>query len=129
MSELHIEQPVIQIIGLGTFVIEQEFLASMVTSIGEAGILAPPPEEMVAIMMVLKNRKEDAQQNGYKNANMLDAALQSLQFSMYNRGAHHWSDALNRSNSDSQTQYAFDAFIKFKNMKCERVKKASINPK
>lgn len=97
--------------------VEQEFLASMVTSIGEAGILAPPPEEMVAIMMVLKNRKEDAQQKGFGSANMLDAALQNLQFSMYNRGAHHWSDALNRPNSDSQTQHAFDAFIKFRNLK------------
>ena len=97
--------------------VEQEFLASMVTSIGEAGVLAPPPEEMVAIMMVLKNRKEDALDKGFTGANMLDAALQSLQFSMYNRGAHHWSDALNRPNSDSQTQHAFDAFIKFKNLK------------
>jgi hypothetical protein len=97
--------------------VEQEFLASMVTSIGEAGVLAPPPEEMVAIMMVLKNRKEDAQEKGFSGANMLDTALQSLQFSMYNRGAHHWSDALNRPNSDSQTQHAFDAFIKFKNLK------------
>lgn len=97
--------------------VEQEFLASMVTSIGEAGVLAPPPEEMVAIMMVLKNRKEDALEKGFTGANMLDTALQSLQFSMYNRGAHHWSDALNRPNSDSQTQHAFDAFIKFKNLK------------
>lgn len=97
--------------------IEQEFMASMVTSIGEAGVLAPPAEEMVAIMMVLKNRRDQAREKGFSDANMLDAALQNMQFSMYNKGAHHWSDALNRPNSDNQTQYAFDAFIKFKNLK------------
>jgi len=95
--------------------IEQEFLAHMVTSIGEAGVLAPPVEEMVAIMMVLDNRKEYARQKGFLNANALDAALQPSQFSMYNRGAHHWSDALNRSTEDRQTQHALDAFITFKN--------------
>lgn len=94
---------------------EQEFLGHIVTSIGEAGVLAPPIEEMVAIMMILENRKDYAKSKGFSNANVLDAALQPSQFSMYNRGAHHWSDALNRENSDNQTQHALDAFIKLKN--------------
>lgn len=96
--------------------VEQEFLASVVTSVGEAGNLAPPPEEMVGILMVLKNRKEYAQEKGFHSANMLDAALQSYQFSMYNKGAHHWADALNNGPNDVRVDNAISAFVKFKNI-------------
>lgn len=65
---------------------EQEFAAMTISSFGEAGILAPPLEEMVAIMKVLDNRVSYAKENGFAKANALDAAIQGSQFSMWNNG-------------------------------------------
>lgn len=94
---------------------EQEYLAMTLTAIGEAGVLAPPLEEMVAIMKVLENRKNYAQERGFPTANELDAALQPWQFSMYNAGAHHWSSGLNQTNSEPQTINAIRSYILFQN--------------
>lgn len=65
---------------------EQEFAAMTLSAFGESGILAPPLEEMVAIMKVLDNRVNYAKENGFAKANALDAAVQSSQFSMWNNG-------------------------------------------
>jgi hypothetical protein len=94
---------------------EQEFAAMIFTSIGEAGVLAPPLEEMIMVMKVLSNRKDFALDKGYRDANELDAALQPWQFSMYNKGAHHWSSVIRQTNSSPQTINAIRSYIQFQN--------------
>tara|TARA_R110002072_G_scaffold64203_4_gene159622 strand:+ start:67033 stop:68493 length:1461 start_codon:yes stop_codon:yes gene_type:complete len=94
---------------------EQEFFAMTNTAMGEAGILAPPLEEMVMIMKVLSNRKDYAQSRGYHEANELDAALQSWQFSMYNRNDPNWKRAVRSNSSNPQTRNAIKAYLLYQN--------------
>lgn len=96
---------------------EQEFLAMTITSFGEAGILAPPLEEMVMVMKVLQNRKEYAQKKGFRDANELDAALQSWQFSMYNKNDPNWKRAIRANNSNPHTVNSIKSYILFQNTK------------
>lgn len=94
---------------------EQEFAALTLTAFGEAGILTPPLEEMVAVMKVVRNRRDYARKYGHETATDLDAALQPWQFSMYNNNDHNWKTALSCSSKCKYTRTSVEAFIKFKN--------------
>lgn len=97
---------------------EQSFLSMTMTAQGEAGVLAPPIEEMMMVMKVLKNRKDYAQNRGipYKDVNELDVALQPWQFSMYNSNDPNWSRVLKSSpRTNKHVQYAVEAFVQFEN--------------
>lgn len=96
---------------------EQEFAALTLTAFGEAGILTPPEEEMVAVMKVIRNRRDYARKYGHENATDLDAAIQPWQFSMYNANDNNWKEALRASPKNKFTQRAVSAFVKFKNAK------------
>jgi hypothetical protein len=64
---------------------EQEYAAMVFTAIGEAGVLAPPIEEMVMVMHSVKNRARNAtERNPGRHINELDIVLQDRQYSMYN---------------------------------------------
>ena len=86
--------------------VEQRFAAMVFTSSLESGSLTTSSgnlEELMSIMKVLDNRAEYARNNGAENANSLDAALQSYQFSAFNRvrGApqnEHWRSLMIRAN-------------------------------
>lgn len=90
---------------------EQEFAAMTITAFGEAGILAPPLEEMVMVMRVLSNRARYARDKGFEDANELDAALQSWQFSMYNKNDPNWGRAIEANSSNPHTINAIKAYI------------------
>lgn len=94
---------------------EQEFAAMTLTSFGEAGILAPPLEEMVMIMKVLNNRKEYAVNKGYEQANELDAALQPWQFSMWNKNDPNWKRALKANEDNPHTVNSIKSYIQYQN--------------
>jgi len=94
---------------------EQEFAAMTFTANGEAGVLAPPLEEMVMIMKVLNNRKNYAINNGYPDANELDAALQPWQFSMWNKNEKNWQNVLNDSAHSPNTRHSISAYIRYQN--------------
>jgi hypothetical protein len=94
---------------------EQEFAAMTLTSFGEAGILAPPLEEMVMIMKVLNNRKEYAINKGFEHANELDAALQPYQFSMWNKKDPNWKRALRANDDNPHTKNSIKAYIQYQN--------------
>lgn len=91
---------------------EQRFLAMTLTSVGEAGELAPPLEEMIMVMKTIENRARHARERGVENAHELDAALQPWQFSMYNVG-ENWPRSL--MDNSSQTSNAIKAFISYQN--------------
>ncbi len=96
---------------------EQEFAALTLTAFGEAGILTPPEEEMVAVMKVIRNRRDYARKYGHENATDLDAAIQPWQFSMCNANDNNWKEALRASPKNKFTQRSVSAFVKFKNAK------------
>ncbi len=94
---------------------EQEFAAMTLTSFGEAGILAPPLEEMVMVMKILNNRKNYAINKGFDQANELDSALQHKQFSMWNKKDPNWKRALRASEGNPQTENSIKAYIQYQN--------------
>jgi len=94
---------------------EQEFAAMTLTSFGEAGILAPPLEEMVMIMKVLNNRKNYAINKGFDQANELDVATQHMQFSMWNKNDPNWKRALKANTDNPHTVNSLKAYIKYQN--------------
>lgn len=101
--------------------VEQRFAAMIFTAAGEAGSLTPPNEEMEAIMKVLDNRKKQANQKGAEDANVLDMALQSYQFSFYNqeRNAANepWRRLMLRANlfEHPHIERAINAYISYEN--------------
>ncbi|MDD0854079.1 hypothetical protein HBN50_13280 [Halobacteriovorax sp. GB3] len=92
---------------------EQEFAAMTLTAFGEAGILTPPDEEMMIVMKVIRNRRNDARKKGHEEATDLDVALQKAQFSMYDPGAPQWRDAVAASAKNPYTQAAIRSYVKF----------------
>ncbi|EQC42970.1 cell wall hydrolase [Bacteriovorax sp. BSW11_IV] len=94
---------------------EQSFLAMTMTAQGEAGILAPPIEEMMMVMKVIQNRKEYANSRSiYRDANELDVVLQPWQFSMYNANDPNWSRVLKSDpNKNKHVRYAVEAFVNY----------------
>lgn len=102
---------------------EQEFLGHTLTAFGEAGILTPPLEEMLGVMKVLDNRKKYARKKGFSKANILDAALQHKQFSMWNKNDPNWKRAIRASQDNPHTQNSIKAFIKFGQSKFSNMNK------
>jgi hypothetical protein len=75
---------------------EQELAGLVFTSHGEAR--SGNHAERVMVMKVMSNRarygREEEKGGPYPDAAPLDSALQSWQFSMYNKGDHNWISAL-----------------------------------
>ncbi|MFT6070110.1 MAG: hypothetical protein ACJAT2_002574 [Bacteriovoracaceae bacterium] len=98
---------------------EQEFAALTLTAFGEAGILAPPLEEMVMVMKVVSNRADYARSKGFAEANELDSALQKAQFSMYNKNDPSWQRAIKSGHGHPHTINSIKSYILYHNTKIE----------
>lgn len=101
---------------------EQEFAALTLTAYGEAGILAPPLEEMVMVMKVVSNRADYARKKGFAEANELDAALQKAQFSMYNKNDPSWQRAIKSGHGHPHTINSIKSYILYHNTKIENAR-------
>ncbi|GEM_PF-5992007 len=86
---------------------ERDFLAMVITAHGESRSLTPPKEEFTAVMKVLHERLLDTMERGqalvnsenqeektkgakYLQAELMDMAIQNLQFSIYNTKGNQW---------------------------------------
>ncbi len=101
---------------------EQEFAALTLTAFGEAGILAPPLEEMVMVMKVVSNRADYARKKGFAEANELDSALQKAQFSMYNKNDPSWQRAIKSGHGHPHTINSIKSYILYHNTKIENAR-------
>lgn len=101
---------------------EQEFAALTLTAFGEAGILAPPLEEMVMVMKVVSNRAAYAREKGFAEANELDSALQKAQFSMYNKNDPSWQRAIKSGHGHPHTINSIKSYILYHNTNIENAR-------
>jgi uncharacterized protein YgiM (DUF1202 family)/spore germination cell wall hydrolase CwlJ-like protein len=103
---------------------EQHFLAMTMTSIGEAGILPPPVDEMVIVMKVIENRTREANRRHRNSVSELDVVLQPWQFSMYNAGESLWHRALRTPANNRQRRYAIEAYIRYQHVSYDNPREA-----
>lgn len=78
---------------------EQKFMAMILTMFGEARGTNPVQANMAAVMKVIENRTNKAQESD-PDLNELDIVLQDAQFSMFNPRDPNWKKALKASESE-----------------------------
>lgn len=99
---------------------EQRFMAMVMTSFGEAGILSSFGEqEITTVMKVIDNRTQMAREQKGNKISELDVALEPSQFSMYNANKNHWKEALNTNQKHKWMQRSLKAYINYQSTKFE----------
>jgi hypothetical protein len=94
---------------------ERDFLAQVMTAIGESGHLSAYGEqELLSIIKTLENRTAFARKStGNPKISLLDIALQPLAYSMFNANDGAWRSFFNGETRATWIDRGLDAYVKF----------------